>query len=132
VVPAFIRAYLNQEPPVIYGDGAATRDFTFVSNAVLALLSGGSSTAKLMGQSVNIGAGRRTSILELATALAESCGVPHIQPIFKPVRTGDVKHSQADIAAAKALIGYEPIASLAEGLAETVHWSRRVLAGKDA
>jgi nucleoside-diphosphate-sugar epimerase len=132
VVPAFTRALLNNESPVIYGDGSNTRDFTFVSSAVLAMLMGGASQSRLMGQVVNVGAGRRTSILELATLLAERCGVPHVCPKFKAARVGDVKDSHADTSLARALIGYEPLGTLEEGLAETVEWSRRVLAGKEA
>lgn len=128
VIPAFTRLLLSGEPPVIYGDGAQTRDFTFVSSAVLATLLAGASTNKLTGQTLNIGTGRRISIGELVQSLAQACNVPHIKPVFKPDRPGDVKHSQADIASARQLIGYEPVASLQDGIAETVEWFRRELA----
>lgn len=62
--------------------------------------------------------------------LADHCGAGHIQPRFEPARAGDVKHSVADIGLAKQLIGYEPVASLDDGLTETVEWCRRVLAGR--
>jgi nucleoside-diphosphate-sugar epimerase len=129
VVAAFTKALLAGEPPVIYGDGSQTRDLTYVSNAVLATLLAGASTNKLTGQVMNIGTGRRVSILELATLLAQQCGVPHVQPIFKPERAGDVKHSLADVTLAKQLLGYEPVAMLEDGLGETVEWFKRTFAG---
>jgi nucleoside-diphosphate-sugar epimerase len=129
VVAAFTKALLAGEPPVIYGDGSQTRDLTYVSNAVLATLQAGASTNKLTGQVMNIGTGRRVSILELATLLAQQCGVPHVQPVFKPERAGDVKHSLADVTLAKQLIGYEPLAMLEDGLGETVEWFKRTFAG---
>jgi len=133
VVAAFIKALLAGEPPTIYGDGQQTRDFTYVGNAVLATLlagaSAGTGAARLHGQVMNIGTGRRVSITELAMLLARSCGVPHVQPAFQPDRPGDIKHSLADITLAHQLIGYEPFLSLDDGLLETVEWYRRSLAG---
>jgi nucleoside-diphosphate-sugar epimerase len=129
VVAAFTKALLAGEPPTIYGDGSQTRDLTFVSNAVLATLLAGASTAKLQGQVMNVGTGRRVSILELANILAQQCGVPHVQPVFQPPRAGDVKDSLADISLARQLLGYEPVATLEDGLAETVEWFKRIMAG---
>lgn len=129
VVAAFAKALIAGEAPTIYGDGAQTRDFTYVSNAVLATLLAGASQSPLHGQVLNVGTGRRVTITELATAMAQQTGQPHLQPVHKPERPGDVKHSLADISAARQLIGYEPVATLEEGLAETVEWYRRALAG---
>ncbi len=128
VIAAFAKSLLKGEPPKIYGDGAQTRDFTYVSNAVLATLLAGSAPQKLMGEVMNIGTGRRVSVIDLATQMAIACGVPHIQPTFAPERAGDVKHSLADIGLARQLIGYEPFASLETGLAETVAWYKQSLA----
>jgi len=129
VVAAFAKSLLAGEAPTIYGDGAQTRDFTFVSNAVLATLLAGASQAPLNGQVLNVGTGRRVSISELAAIMAQQSGHPHLQAVHKPERAGDVKHSLADITAARQLIGYEPIATLEEGLTETVEWYRRTMAG---
>lgn len=129
VVAAFTKSLLAGEQPTIYGDGSQTRDMTFIGNAVLATLLAGSCPSRLMGQAVNIGTASRTSILELAGILAKHCGVPHIQPAFRPERPGDVRHSLADIGLAKQLLGYEPVTSLDDGLAETVEWFKRALAG---
>lgn len=128
VVAAFTKALLNGEAPVIFGDGRQTRDMTFVSNAVLATLLAGASPQRLSGQVVNVGTGKRLSILELAQRLAELCGATQVHPVFKPGRAGDVRDSLADIGQARQLLGYEPVASLDDGLAETVEWFKRSLA----
>jgi len=129
VVAAFSKALLAGEPPTIYGDGSQTRDFTFVSNAVLATLLAGASPSRLTGPVINVGTARRVSILELASLMARHCGMPHVQPTFRAERAGDVLHSLADITQARQVLGYEPVAGLEEGLAETVEWFKRSLAG---
>lgn len=129
VVAAFSKALLAGESPTIYGDGSQTRDFTFVSNAVLATLLAGASPSRLSGPVLNIGTARRVSILELASLTARQCGMPHVQPTFRAERAGDVLHSLADITQARQVLGYEPVAGLDEGLAETVEWFKRSLAG---
>jgi nucleoside-diphosphate-sugar epimerase len=129
VVAAFAKELLAGEAPTIFGDGTQTRDFTYVSNAVLATLLAGATPTKLTGQVVNVGTGKRTSILELAQTMAQLCGAPHVSPVFRPERAGDVKHSQADIGLARQLLAYEPVALLEDGLGETVEWFKRSLAG---
>jgi nucleoside-diphosphate-sugar epimerase len=135
VVPAFARAYLSLSPsrePVIFGDGSQSRDLTYVDNAVAATLlagAGGAPGAELEGQAVNIGTGRRTTVLELAELIAQRARAGHVRPRFEPARPGDVLHSVADISLAKAVLGYAPIASLETGLDETVEWYRRAVAG---
>jgi nucleoside-diphosphate-sugar epimerase len=129
VVAAFAKALLAGEQPTIYGDGGQSRDFTYISNAVLATLLAGASQHHLSGQVLNVGTARRVTILELAQLMAQQTGHPHVQPIFKPERAGDVKHSLADISAAKQLLAYEPVTRLEDGLTETVEWYRRALAG---
>lgn len=128
VIAAFARRLLMSEPPVIYGDGTQTRDFTSVTNAVLATLLAGACERPLAGEVVNIGTGRRVSLLELARLMADRCGVPHIHPEFAPGRAGDVPHSLADITRARELLGYSPVARLEDGLEETIAWYRRELA----
>ncbi len=129
VVAAFAKALLAGEAPTIYGDGSQTRDLTFVSNAVLATLLAGASPAKLTGNVINIGTGRRVSVAELATLMARQTGLPHLQPAYRAERAGDVKHSLADISQARQLLGYDPVAALEEGLSETIDWYKRALAG---
>lgn len=125
VVMAFLKRLVHGQPPVIFGDGSASRDFTPISNVVRACLLAGASTQILEGQAVNIGCGKRTTVAQLATALAGLLDRADLSPIFEPARAGDVPHSVADIALAKSLLGYEPDKSFDEALAETVAWFSR-------
>jgi UDP-glucose 4-epimerase len=127
VVPAFANRLLAGRSPIIYGDGRQSRDFTSVTNAVLATLRAGAASAPLAGEVLNIGAGRRTTLLELARIMAERCGVPHLSPEFQPARAGDVPHSMADVSRAQKLIGYAPVESLEQGLEDALAWYRRGL-----
>lgn len=127
VVAAFGKRLINAEPLTIFGDGQQTRDMTFVSNAVLALLLAGASPRPLRGEVVNIGTGRRVTILELAHAMARAAGVPAPSITHLPPRPGDVRHSVADISRARELLHYEPVATLEQGLGETLDWFRKSL-----
>lgn len=130
VIPAMTKKLLDGEAPVIFGDGEQTRDFTFVSNAVLAVLMAGASTTQLKGQALNIGAGQRISVNQLAASLTQLCERQGVRPIYEPERAADVKHSYADTSLAKQLIGYEPVTTLESGLAETVEWFKRTMADR--
>ena len=77
---------------------------------------------------MNIGSGTRTDLTALAATLAEQCGAGHLTPRFEPARAGDVLHSQADIGAARRLIGFSPVVTLEQGLSQTVDWYRAVCA----
>lgn len=125
VIAAFAKRLMAGEPATIFGDGTQTRDFTFVANAVAAMLLAGASPKPLKGEVLNVGTGRRISLLELHQLMAQRFGSPHAQPTFAPLRAGDVPHSVADISRATAMLGYRPIATLEEGLDETVTWFRR-------
>lgn len=129
VVAAFAKRLLAGEAPVIYGDGSATRDFTYVSNAVLATLLAGCAKGPLTGQAMNVGTGTRISIGDLAVEMAKLVGSPQVTPKYSERRAGDVSHSLADIARARQLIGYEPVASVQQGLADTLEWYKRMYQG---
>jgi nucleoside-diphosphate-sugar epimerase len=122
VIPAFIKAALSGQQPVIYGDGTQTRDFTYIANVVEANLRACESDQGI-GAAVNIACGMRISLLELVQEISELLGTK-IEPQFAPERPGDVKHSLADIGLAKDLIGYTPVVSFKEGLARTVEYIR--------
>jgi UDP-N-acetylglucosamine/UDP-N-acetylgalactosamine 4-epimerase len=124
VIPLFIRAVLNNEPPVINGDGEHSRDFTFVGNAVdanvRALTSG---NPQAVNQVYNIAFGERTTLNEVFEMIKGVAG-SDLAPIYGPERKGDVKHSLADISKAKALLGYQPLTSVREGLKTAFEWYR--------
>ncbi len=130
VIPAFIKRCLNGESPVIFGDGRHARDYTYIANVVAANLLAGvcDHAAVIRGSPVNIAAGVRTDLLELARLVGERCGTV-ATPEFRPERPGDIRVSSADIGLARRALGYQPVASLADGLTETVQWYRRALAG---
>ncbi len=119
VVPAFIEAILSGKPAIIYGVGGQTRDFTFVGNAVHANLLAGCLAQPLRGAVMNIACGERYSLLDLLRTIARILGQkPRAE--HRPVRAGDVRHSQADISTARQLIGYDVTVGFEEGLRETI------------
>lgn len=118
VIPKFINLVSENKPPVIYGDGEQTRDFTFVKDVVSANILAAKSDAEGV---YNIANGNRISINELANMIMALIG-NDLTPIHDDSREGDVKHSLADISEAKKNLGYEPGYSLEEGLRGTVEW----------
>lgn len=133
VIPAFASRMLAGKPPVIYGDGQQTRDFTFVANVVQANLLAGATSTLPDNAVANIGLGHATSLNRLAEQMADIVGqqsdiaASSIKPHYQPARQGEVRHSLASIERARGLLGYEPFTTLREGLAETVHWHRAQL-----
>lgn len=127
VVAAFATKLLSGERPVIFGDGLQSRDFTFISNAVYATLLAGSCERSLKGDVMNIGTGGSVSLIELAALMSEILTGDPVDPEFAEPREGDVRDSKADITLARERIGYEPIASLREGLVQTCAWYRTVV-----
>jgi UDP-glucose 4-epimerase len=122
VISLFVTALLAGRRPVIYGDGLQSRDFTYVANVVeanrRALKARG-----LCGQTVNVATGERTTLRMLLTVLARAIGRKPAAKLAKP-RPGDIRHSLADIRAARRLLGYRPAVGLDEGLKRTVAWYR--------
>lgn len=121
VIILFIGRALNSEPPVIFGDGEQTRDFTHVSDVVQTNLLASKLEAPI-GEVLNIGTGRQTSINGLARMVLELTGRTDLTPVYDPPRPGDIKHALADISKAKELLGYEPKVSLHQGLSKLVRW----------
>lgn len=127
VVAAFAKALLAGTAPTIFGDGSASRDFTFVHNAVHANLLAARREARFGGEAINVATGLRMTVLELATTMARLLGRDDLAPRFAAPRPGDVQHSQADLARARALLGYAPVISFEDGLSATLEWYRRTL-----
>jgi UDP-glucose 4-epimerase len=120
VIPLFIKAMLAGKSPVIYGDGLQSRDFTYISNVVEANLLA-TTAPNAAGQVFNVACGTRSTLLDLIGALNRILDL-QIEPIFEPPRTGDVKHSQADISRAQAQLEYKVEVDFTEGLRQTVAW----------
>ena len=117
VVPRFMRLALEGEEPVVFGDGTQSRDFTYVANVVDATLSA-AAAADAAGSICNIGCGAPKTVLDLVAAISRVSG-REITPTFEPPRMGDVKHSFADIGAARRLLGYDPDVDFDAGVALT-------------
>ena len=122
VIPRFATAALAGEPPVIYGDGEQTRDFTFIENVVLANRLACTAPEPAWGRAMNIAGGRRISLIDLCGRIAALCGQPQLKPRHEASRPGDVRHSLADVALAEELLGARTVVDLDEGLARTVAW----------
>jgi nucleoside-diphosphate-sugar epimerase len=122
VIPLIFRAAMNDTPITIYGDGGQTRDFTYVDNVVEANIRAGTGeAARVSGHCVNVGAGSRTSLLELVR-LAEEVTGHRINRRHAPERPGDVRDSQADLGRARAVLGYTPGVSVREGIERLWEW----------
>jgi UDP-N-acetylglucosamine 4-epimerase len=122
VIPQFIKAILENHSPVINGDGMHSRDFTFVDDVVQAnLLAMFTSNPAAVNQVYNIAKGEQTTLNELFSILKKISG-REINAMHGPERSGDIRHSLADITKAKTLLGYQPSVSPEEGLKKTYHW----------
>ena len=122
VISKFVTALLKGETPVIFGDGEQSRDFTYVANVVDANLRA-AEAPDASGQVMNMGIGQRITLNQLLAELQTILGT-NLAPRYEEPRTGDVRHSLADISRAEQLLGYRPIVELAEGLQHTVAWYR--------
>jgi len=117
VIPRFIWRAAEGNPPIIFGDGEQTRDFTFVHDVVQAnILAAETDVSGIL----NLGAGENISINELARLVIDITG-KGMEPIHQEPRPGDIRHSLADVSKARNL-GYNPQCNLAEGLKETIKW----------
>ena len=128
VIPRWIRSLLSGEQVEIYGDGETSRDFCYVQNVVQAnLLAALTNRAEALNQVYNIAVGARTSLNDLFVLLrdmlaARGLPVQGARAAHRDFRSGDVRHSEADVAKAKALLGYQPSHDLRAGLAEALPW----------
>jgi nucleoside-diphosphate-sugar epimerase len=124
VIPLFMASALRGTPATIFGDGEQTRDFTYVSNVVQANVLAGSRPAEIVsGAPVNVGAGERTTLQQLASLIREVSGRSLTCQTAAP-RPGDVRDSLASLDRAKRLLGFEADVGLREGLRRTWEWFR--------
>jgi UDP-N-acetylglucosamine/UDP-N-acetylgalactosamine 4-epimerase len=126
VIPKFIKHLLNDEKPIINGDGKQSRDFTYIENVIEANLKACRSSHEAAGQAFNIAYGGREFLIDIYMHLLNALE-KDIQPIFGPDRKGDIKHSNADISKAKQLIGYNPEWSFEKGIIEAIDWYKENL-----
>lgn len=124
VIPLFMQALLENQSPIINGDGEQTRDFTFVDNAVQANIRGFFASDTAQNQIFNIACGERISVNYLWESL-QNAADSKLNAVYGPPRQGDVRDSLADIAKAESLLGYKPQYTVREGLQITWDWFNR-------
>jgi nucleoside-diphosphate-sugar epimerase len=122
VISVFATALLENRSPRIYGDGGQTRDFTYIANVVDGVLRACEAPGA-SGAVINVATGGRISLNELFQQMKKIVGAS-VEPIYDEPRQGDVRDSQADIARAREILGYEPTVSFEEGLEKTIAWYR--------
>ena len=114
VIPKFIKQLMNDEQPIIHGDGKQSRDFTYIENIIEANLKACLAPKEVAGEAFNIAYGGREYLIDIYYNLTKALG-KDIEPKFGPERNGDIKHSNADISKAQRLLGYAPDYSLLKG-----------------
>lgn len=120
VLSRFSTAFLDSTPPVVFGDGEQTRDFTYVENAVQAnILACESPSAS--GRTFNVGTGHAVSLNQVLQML-QKVSSKTLETKYEPSREGDIRDSLADIRLAKEFLGYEPVVLFEEGLERTYAW----------
>lgn len=125
-IPKFIKLLLNEERPTIYGDGKQSRDFTYIENVVEANLKACKASSEVAGEVFNVAFGGREYLIDVYYSLCKALG-KDIEPIFGPDRKGDIKHSNADISKARAMLGYDPSWSFETGIKDAIEWYKENL-----
>ena len=129
VIPKWIAAMVSGAPIEIYGDGSTSRDFCYVANAVQANLRAALAGDEAQNQVYNVAVGQRTSLNELFGLLRDGLAKHQVhygkQPVHADFRSGDVRHSEADISKASELLGYAPTHRIDDGIAEALPWYLR-------
>ncbi|MEA3402545.1 MAG: SDR family oxidoreductase [Armatimonadota bacterium] len=120
VIPIFVSRMLEGKPPIVFGDGEQSRDFSYVANVIEANMCAAEADGGA-GQVFNIACGENATLNELISHLNDILGTD-LTPEYTDERPGDVKHSLADISAAREVLGYEPQVHFRDGLALAVEW----------
>ncbi|MCO6452477.1 MAG: GDP-mannose 4,6-dehydratase [Caldilineales bacterium] len=120
IIPIVVRRVLAGKPPVIFGNGEQTRDYSFVTDVADGIVQLARSEATA-GQTLNLASGQEITVNDLVHGIAAAMN--YDGPIeYAPERPGDVRRHLADVTRARALIGYQPRTELRSGLQQTVDW----------
>jgi nucleoside-diphosphate-sugar epimerase len=120
VIPRFIHLMKNNKVPTIYGDGEQSRDFTFIKNVVNANLLA-CKNSDLKHEILNCACQEQISVNQLVHYLNEILNTD-ITPKYDKSRSGEVKHSLADISKARSLLNFNSEINFKQGLEKTVDW----------
>ena len=135
VIPKWIVAMIENREIRIYGDGQSSRDFCFVDNCVQMNILAAVAAERSKNQVYNVSFGDRNSLQDIFIVLKENLaqyGVGYTkQPIYCESRTGDVRHSQANISKAQSELGYLPIYRFEDGLKTSILWYKEMLKKKE-
>ncbi|MBT2731072.1 SDR family oxidoreductase [Carnobacterium sp. ISL-102] len=126
VLPKFITQLLNNEQPIINGDGKQSRDFTYIENVIEANLKACQAPHEVAGEAFNVAYGGREYLIDVYYSLSKALE-KDIEPNFGAERAGDIKHSNADISKARNLLGYEPSWSFEQGIEAAIDWYKENL-----
>jgi len=116
----FVSRTLNDMPPVVYGNGEQTRDFTYIDDIVAANLQL-LETDAADGEAVNIGSTDNISINELVDHVIAETGAA-VEPVYEAEKEADARHTHADISKAQRLFGYEPSTEIRDGVSSFIEW----------
>ena len=126
VIPKWTAAMIQGDDVFINGDGETSRDFCFVENAVQANLLAATAEDGAKNEVYNVAVGDRTTLNDLFHALQAALkenGMPYEKkPVYRDFRSGDVRHSQADIDKARTQLGYAPEYRIMDGIAKAMPW----------
>ncbi len=126
VLSRFLAAVGGGVAPTIFGDGLQSRDFIYVDDVAQANLRAAEAPAeRAVGRAYNIGTGLPATLLEVIAALNHVAGRP-TAPVHQEAREGDIRHSLANIARARADLGFQPDWNLERGLAQTFAWTQAI------
>lgn len=124
VISIFTRRVLNGMPPVIYGDGLQTRDYTYIEDALKAFDLVLNHKSRL--EPINIGTGKEISIIDLANMIIGLCSKKkEIKPVHVEPRIGEVKKLIANASKAKKILGWKPEYDFKEGLKAFIQWYKQ-------
>ena len=121
VIPKFLEKMMFGQPPTIYGTGKQSRDFTYVKNNAEANIVAMRAPSKVAGHAFNIASGNNYDLLDLVEKINALLGTD-FEPVFEPVRKGDVLRTEASIEKARELLGFECRHKFDDGLRNTVEW----------
>jgi dTDP-L-rhamnose 4-epimerase len=119
----FASRLLNGQPPLLFEDGAQTRDLIHVRDIARAFCLA-LEKDDVADVALNVGTGRATSIAGLARLLGQALGVPRDPEIVGKFREGDIRHCVADIGKIRKVLGFEPTIPLEEGIQDLATWVR--------
>jgi UDP-glucose 4-epimerase len=125
VFPAFISALTKGNPPEVHWDGEQSRDFTFIGDVVEANLAAAEASDDVSGEVLNVGGGGAKTVNEVLATVSDFVGT-WIEPNYTPKRTGDVRHTRADIRKAAHLLSWHPEAQWSDAVKATVTWFEEV------